>query len=84
MGELLDVSLCAGEGQVAEVRRCMEIGLLCVQEKPADRPGMPDVLGMLNGEKAPVTPIRPEYVTKRRDRAARRARAFSCFQGIGG
>ncbi|CAO2150029.1 unnamed protein product [Urochloa humidicola] len=79
MAELLDQSLC-GEGELAQVGRCMEIGLLCAQEKPADRPAMADVLQMLNGEKAMMTPIRPEY-TKRRSRSPRHDGAFNrCFR----
>ncbi|CAN6689957.1 unnamed protein product [Malus baccata var. baccata] len=36
---------------LSEVTRCMRIGLLCVQDKAADRPTMPDVVFMLSSEK---------------------------------
>ncbi|CAL4978940.1 unnamed protein product [Urochloa decumbens] len=80
MAELIDQSLC-GEGELVQVGRCMEIGLLCAQEKSADRPAMADVLQMLNGEKATTTPTRPEYTKKRRSRSTRRDGAFNhCFR----
>ena len=76
MGELLDPSLC-DVTQLTEVRRCMQLGLMCAQEKPEDRPTMPDVLGMLKGEKELTNPIRPEYTAKRRpSRAIGRGGAF--------
>jgi L1 cell adhesion molecule like protein len=34
-----------------EIKKCIEIGLLCVELNKEDRPTMEDVLGMLNGVK---------------------------------
>ncbi|KAL6640830.1 hypothetical protein ACP70R_021957 [Stipagrostis hirtigluma subsp. patula] len=34
----------------SEVMKCIHLGLLCVQEDPADRPAMLDVLVMLHGQ----------------------------------
>ena len=33
-----------------EVLRCIQVGLLCVQDHAADRPNMSDVVFMLSGE----------------------------------
>ncbi|KAF8672906.1 hypothetical protein HU200_049150 [Digitaria exilis] len=49
------------ESEVPEIRRCLEIGLLCTQFEQAERPTMPDILDMLNGRKALTTPKQPEY-----------------------
>ena len=34
-----------------EVLKCIHVGLLCVQEKPKDRPKMSSIVLMLSGEK---------------------------------
>ncbi|KAH7660819.1 Non-specific serine/threonine protein kinase protein [Dioscorea alata] len=34
--------------------RCINIGLLCVQEKPEDRPSMASVVFMLSNDDAPL------------------------------
>lgn len=39
-----------------EVIRCIHIGLLCVQEDPADRPTMPSIVLMLNNYSVPTLP----------------------------
>lgn len=61
MNELLDPLLC-DQSQLKEIKRCVEIGLLCTQKKPADRPTMPVVLEMLNGKKKLPTPKLPGYI----------------------
>ncbi|KAF8672908.1 hypothetical protein HU200_049153 [Digitaria exilis] len=48
--ELFDLSLC-DKSQLIQIKRCMEIGLLCVETDRTDRPTMEEVLAMLNGEK---------------------------------
>lgn len=53
------------ETQLVEIKRCLEIGLLCTQFD-AERPTMVDVLEMLNSKKELPTPNQPEY-TKERD-----------------
>lgn len=65
MEELLDPSLYA-EFQLKEITRCMEVGLLCTQFKPADRPAMSDVLAMLDGKKKLRTPKQPGYTKGRK------------------
>lgn len=61
MNGLFDPLLC-DQSQLKEIKRCMEIGLLCTQKKPTDRPTMPDVLQMLNGKKKLPTPKLPGYI----------------------
>jgi hypothetical protein len=46
--ELLDQNLGDSYSR-DEVLRCIQIGLLCVQEDPADRPAMALILLALNG-----------------------------------
>lgn len=50
------------EPQLVEIKRCIQIGLLCAQHESADRPTMEDVLLMLNGEKELPTPKKPAYI----------------------
>ncbi|XP_059437225.1 G-type lectin S-receptor-like serine/threonine-protein kinase At4g27290 [Corylus avellana] len=46
--------------------RFINIGLLCVQESPTDRPTMPDVVSMISNEHAPLpTPKQPAFTTGR-------------------
>lgn len=44
------------ESQLMEIKRCIEIGLLCTQYDRIDRPTMPNVLRVLNGEDNVSTP----------------------------
>nr|TKW02269.1 hypothetical protein SEVIR_8G235000v2 [Setaria viridis]TKW02270.1 hypothetical protein SEVIR_8G235000v2 [Setaria viridis] len=48
--ELFKPSLCC-KSQLMQIKKCMEIGLLCVEEDKERRPTMADVLAMLNGVK---------------------------------
>ena len=49
-----------------EIMRCMNIGLLCVQENAADRPTMLDVVTMLsNKAKILAKPNHPAYFNVR-------------------
>ncbi|XP_030930947.1 G-type lectin S-receptor-like serine/threonine-protein kinase At4g03230 [Quercus lobata] len=49
-----------------EFLRCVNIGLLCVQEDPSDRPTMSNVVFMLGSEAATLpTPKQPAYVVRR-------------------
>ena len=41
---------CQSPETESEVMKCIHLGLLCVQENPADRPTMLDVLVMLHGQ----------------------------------
>ncbi|PNY06072.1 serine/threonine protein kinase [Trifolium pratense] len=56
--ETLSDSIVVAE---AEVLRCIQIGLLCVQERPDDRPDMSAAVLMLNGEKALPKPKEPAF-----------------------
>ncbi|CAL4978935.1 unnamed protein product [Urochloa decumbens] len=57
-------SLCIASEQ-EKMQRYMEVGLLCTQFNPADRPTMADTLQMLNGKKELPTPRKPRYTKKR-------------------
>ncbi len=65
MNKLFDPSLC-DESQLKEIKRCMEIGLLCTQNKPTERPTMQDVLKMIQGKKKVPTPKQPGYIKRGR------------------
>lgn len=50
----------------SEVLRCIQVGLLCVQERPEDRPSMSSVLLMLDSEQFPLPqPKQPGFYTGR-------------------
>ncbi|KAJ7948223.1 G-type lectin S-receptor-like serine/threonine-protein kinase [Quillaja saponaria] len=49
-----------------EFLRCVNIGLMCVQEDPSDRPTMSNVIFMLSGETATLPrPRKPAFVVRR-------------------
>ncbi|KAG9152621.1 hypothetical protein Leryth_023350 [Lithospermum erythrorhizon] len=51
---------------VSEVLRCIQVGLLCVQQRPEDRPTMASVLLMVDSESAMLPqPKRPGYYIER-------------------
>ncbi|XP_059639395.1 G-type lectin S-receptor-like serine/threonine-protein kinase At4g27290 [Cornus florida] len=51
---------------MSEVLRCMQVGLLCVQQRPEDRPTMSSVLLMLDSESAMLPqPKQPGFYTLR-------------------
>lgn len=57
-----DPALCS-ESQLVEIKKCIQVGLLCSQHEWADRPTMADVLLMLiSGEKQLPTPRKPGYI----------------------
>ena len=59
--ELLEASI-ANEIHAAEARRYINIALMCVQENPADRPTMADVIAMLSNEAMIIDePKQPAY-----------------------
>jgi len=49
----------------SEILRYIHVGLLCVQDKPGDRPDMSSVILMLNGEKLLSQPKAPGFYTGR-------------------
>ncbi|XP_057796590.1 G-type lectin S-receptor-like serine/threonine-protein kinase At4g03230 isoform X2 [Salvia miltiorrhiza] len=51
----------------SEVIKCINIGLLCVQEDPNERPSMSTVVIMLGSETSPLPlPTQPAFVVRRR------------------
>ena len=64
MNESFDSSFC-DKSQLEDVRRCIDIGLLCTQDNPTERPTMPDVLEMLNSKENIASPIKQILVQKR-------------------
>ncbi|XP_024158569.1 G-type lectin S-receptor-like serine/threonine-protein kinase At1g11410 isoform X1 [Rosa chinensis] len=61
--EIFDSSI--EEYLVSEVVRCIQIGLLCVQEYATDRPTMSAVVSMLGNDAALPSPRRPAFLLKR-------------------
>ncbi|KAL2327794.1 hypothetical protein Fmac_021221 [Flemingia macrophylla] len=61
--ELLDEVL-TGQCRPSEVIRCIQVGLLCVQQRPKDRPDMSSVVLMLNGDKLLPKPKVPAFYTE--------------------
>nr|XP_029117828.1 cysteine-rich receptor-like protein kinase 6 [Elaeis guineensis] len=59
--EMLDPCL-GNHYPTIEVLRCIQIGLLCVQENPSDRPNMPTVVMMLNSNPVSIqAPSKPAF-----------------------
>ncbi|KAK3424091.1 hypothetical protein EUGRSUZ_F00872 [Eucalyptus grandis] len=52
--ELIDGCLC--DSVEPQVKRCIHVGLLCVQKFPNDRPAMSSVVAMLGNESASLPP----------------------------
>nr|VDC94223.1 unnamed protein product [Brassica oleracea] len=50
VGEVIDPSLGDSALENPQVLRCFQVALLCVQEKPEDRPSMLDVVSMIYGD----------------------------------
>ncbi|KAJ1276700.1 hypothetical protein BS78_05G234700 [Paspalum vaginatum] len=50
--------------ELKQIRGCIEVGLLCTQLKPTERPTMADVLEMLNGRRELQNPKKPRYTKK--------------------
>ncbi|KAJ4726197.1 receptor kinase 3 [Melia azedarach] len=62
--ELIDESL-DGSCALPDAQRCIHVGLLCVQQRPEDRPNMSSVVLMLSGERALPQPKQPGFFTER-------------------
>lgn len=55
--DLLDSAMEEPEfGHLLELEKCVQIGLLCVQQLPDDRPTMSAVVTMLNSDDAEIYP----------------------------
>ena len=62
--EIIDQTL--GDLCPNDVLRCIHVGLLCVQENPADRPSMSDVVSMFTNEILQLSaPSQPAFFTGR-------------------
>jgi serine/threonine protein kinase len=64
--DLLDQDL-ADSCRPLEVGRCVQIGLLCVQHQPADRPNTLELLAMLTTTSDLPSPKQPTFVVHSRD-----------------
>lgn len=53
--ELLDPTV-VNSCTMSELLLCIQVGLLCVQENPEDRPSMSDVVSMLGNERTDLPP----------------------------
>ncbi|XP_028066713.1 G-type lectin S-receptor-like serine/threonine-protein kinase At4g27290 isoform X2 [Camellia sinensis] len=62
--ELIDEPL-QDSCNLPEVLRSIQVGLLCVQQRPEDRPNMASVVLMLGGEGALTHPKQPGFFTER-------------------
>ncbi|KAK7312943.1 hypothetical protein VNO77_37212 [Canavalia gladiata] len=60
--ELMD-DLVDDSAAPSEIVRYIHIGLLCVQQRPEDRPNMSSIVLMLNGEKLLPEPSQPGFYT---------------------
>ncbi|SPT15828.1 unnamed protein product [Triticum aestivum] len=59
--ELLDLAVRGGcsPAELEHVKTWIQVGLLCVQESPSQRPQMAAVIPMLSHQQAPGRPLRP-------------------------
>ncbi|XP_050288882.1 G-type lectin S-receptor-like serine/threonine-protein kinase RKS1 isoform X2 [Quercus robur] len=66
-GKALDIvdSSLAQVYSAREVLRCIQIGLLCVQEQAADRPTMAEIVFMLGNETTLPHPSKPAFINRR-------------------
>ena len=63
--DLIDQTLCES-CNTDEYLKCVNVGLLCVQEDPSDRPTMSNVVFMLGSETATLpTPKQPAFIVRR-------------------
>ncbi|KAG5032971.1 hypothetical protein JHK85_016953 [Glycine max] len=79
--QLMD-DLADNSAGLSEILRHIHIGLLCVQQRPEDRPNMSSVVLMLNGEKLLPQPSQPGFYTGNnhppmRESSPRNLEAFS-------
>ena len=56
--ELMDEKIGNNSRSASEVLRCIQISLLCVQQRPEDRPTMSSVVQMLGSSEAPCPSLR--------------------------
>ena len=59
------LNLCNQDFNKNEIMRCIQVGLLCVQESARSRPYMPSVVSMLNSEIVDLpTPSKPAFTDR--------------------
>ncbi|XP_031125171.1 G-type lectin S-receptor-like serine/threonine-protein kinase At4g27290 [Ipomoea triloba] len=63
--ELIDVHL-APSCDISQVQRCIHVGLLCVQERPEDRPTMSSVVTILSNDNTLPEAKEPGFFTERK------------------
>jgi hypothetical protein len=61
--DVVDPSL-GKEYPTHEVLRCIQIGLLCVQEQATDRPTMLEIVFMLGNEAIVPSPNKPAFINR--------------------
>ncbi|KAI3943921.1 hypothetical protein MKW92_025844 [Papaver armeniacum] len=63
---LIDPTILHESTPLVEIFRCIQVGLLCVQECAIDRPTMSTALSMLTSEIATIpTPKQPAFIERR-------------------
>lgn len=65
MDLIIDLCMENSSCDLSEALRCIHIGLLCVQQRPEDRPNMPSVVVMLSSESALPQPKEPAFLTEK-------------------
>ena len=64
---------CLGQSStLSEVLHCIHISLLCVQQRPVDRPSMSSVILMLGSESALPQPKQPGFFLEKDSNEAHR------------
>ncbi|KAI9083641.1 hypothetical protein K1719_034342 [Acacia pycnantha] len=63
--DIVDPSLRSETCPKHEVLKCIQIGLLCVQEYATDRPTMLEVVSMLDNESTLAPPKQPAFLFRR-------------------
>lgn len=82
--ELVDESILQSCNE-SEVLKCINVGLLCVEEDPNSRPSMPNVFIMLSNESTSFPkPNQPAFVTRTRTAVHSNATQFDklCSNGL--
>ncbi|KAI6704454.1 hypothetical protein NL676_007416, partial [Syzygium grande] len=59
--DLMDTAI-ADAFSTSEVMRCIQVGLLCTQDRATNRPNMSAVVLMLNGESHLPQPKQPAFI----------------------
>ncbi|MCL7035321.1 hypothetical protein MKW94_004859, partial [Papaver nudicaule] len=63
---LIEPALLHESASLSEMFRCIQVGLLCVQELASDRPNMSTTVSMLTSEIATLpTPSKPAFTERR-------------------